>query len=124
MMMKLKYTMNTTGFKIVLKGFISAHVAGLGIFIPQTDVANAENGLRQMILLMVSALIVGGWTMMNNELKFKVHETGLMTADHVKVDGDAKEIIRQVQMATGLPARTIVSRMIKYCADKWEVEEV
>ncbi len=61
---------------------------------------------------------------MGNDLKFKVHKCSLMTADHVKIDSDAKEIICQVQKATGLPARTIVSKMIKFCADKWEVEEV
>lgn len=59
-----------------------------------------------------------------NELKFKVHKCNPMTADHVKIDADAKEIICQVQKATGLPARNIVSQMIKFCADKWEVEEV
>ena len=61
---------------------------------------------------------------MSNELKFKVHKCGLMTADHVKIDSEAKTIICQVQKATGLPARTIVSQMIKFCSDKWEVEEV
>lgn len=61
---------------------------------------------------------------MAESLKFKVHKSCLMTADHVKIDGEAKEIIRQAQKATGLPARTIVSKMIKYCADKWEVEEL
>lgn len=61
---------------------------------------------------------------MNETLNFKVHKVDLMTADHVKIDNDAKEIIRQVQKATGLPARTIVSKMIKFCGDKWEVDEV
>lgn len=61
---------------------------------------------------------------MAETLKFKVHKKDLMTADHVKIDDDAREIIRQAQMATGLPARTIVSSMIKFCADKWEVEEL
>lgn len=61
---------------------------------------------------------------MAETLKFKIHKSDLMTADHVKIDSEAKEIVRQVQKATGLPARTIVSRMIKHCADKWEVEEL
>ena len=61
---------------------------------------------------------------MPEKLKFEVHKSNLMTADHVRIDEEACEIIRQAQRATGLPARTIVSRMIKYCADKWEVEEI
>lgn len=74
--------------------------------------------------LTVTARILRGWKGMADTLKFKVHKADLMTADRVKIDGEAKEIIRQAQKATGLPARTIVSKMIKYCADKWEVEEV
>lgn len=61
---------------------------------------------------------------MTDKLKFEVHKSTLMTADHVRIDDEACEIVRQAQRATGLPARTIVSRMIKYCADKWEVVEV
>jgi hypothetical protein len=62
--------------------------------------------------------------MMAETIKFKVHKADLMTADHVKIDDEAKEIIRQVQRETGLTARTIVSRMIKFCKDKWEVAEI
>lgn len=61
---------------------------------------------------------------MAETIKFKVHKADLMTADHVKIDDEAKEIIRQVQRETGLTARTIVSRMIKFCKDKWEVAEI
>ena len=61
---------------------------------------------------------------MAETIKFKVHKADLMTADHVKIDDEAKEIIRQVQRETGLTARTIVSRMIKFCEDKWEVTEL
>ena len=60
---------------------------------------------------------------MPDTIKFKVHKSCLMTADHVKIDPQAKEIIRQVQRETGLTARTIVSNMVKFCADKWEVVE-
>ena len=61
---------------------------------------------------------------MPESLRFEVHKSNLMTADAVKIDPQSRAIICEVQRATGLPARTIVSRMIKYCADKWEVVEL
>ncbi len=61
---------------------------------------------------------------MPDSLRFEVHKSNLMTADHVKIDKESQAIIRQIQRATGLPARTIVSRMIKFCEDKWEVAEI
>ena len=93
-------------------------------FIPNATALVRDRLKKSPFALTVTALILRGWKGMADTLKFKVHKADLMTADHVKIDSEAKEIIRQAQKATGLPARTIVSKMIKYCADKWEVEEV
>ena len=40
----------------------------------------------------------------------------------VKIDQEAADIISEVASATGLSVRHIVSKMIKFCEDKWEME--
>lgn len=40
----------------------------------------------------------------------------------VKIDQEASNIISEIASETGLSARHIVSKMIKFCEDKWDIE--
>ena len=55
-------------------------------------------------------------------LIFSVQPKARNCGSVVKIDQEAADIISEVASATGLSVRHIVSKMIKFCEDKWEME--
>lgn len=61
--------------------------------------------------------------MAKDKLVLTVHKTTI-TRDVIRIDGEAMDIIREIQAETGLSAKYIVSQMVKFAADKVEIKEV
>ena len=60
-----------------------------------------------------------------NPLIFKVHRIPKPSSREViRIDGEAFEIVKQFQRQTGFSAQYIVSEMVKYAADKVEIQVV
>lgn len=61
--------------------------------------------------------------MAEDKLVLTVHRNTI-TRDVIRIDGEAMDIIRQIQAESGLSAKYIVSKMVKFAADKVEIKEV
>lgn len=61
--------------------------------------------------------------MAEDKLILTVHRNTI-TRDVIRIDGEAMDIIRQIQAESGLSAKYIVSKMVKFAADKVEIKEV
>lgn len=61
--------------------------------------------------------------MAEDKLVLTVHRNTI-TQDVIRIDGEAMDIIRQIQAESGLSAKYIVSKMVKFAADKVEIKEV
>lgn len=59
-----------------------------------------------------------------NKMILKVHKSEPIGSDIVRINKDAAEIIKQMQIETGLPASKIVSECIRYASQYYEVLEV
>ena len=61
--------------------------------------------------------------MTEDKLILTVHRNTI-TRDVIRIDGEAMDIIRQIQAESGLSAKYIVSKMVKFAANKVEIKEV
>lgn len=61
--------------------------------------------------------------MTEDKLILTVHKNTI-TQDVIRIDSKAMAIIRQIQAESGLSAKYIVSKMVKFAADKVEIKEM
>ena len=61
---------------------------------------------------------------MENKILLETHHPHLITVDRVRIDEEALRIVQELQTETGLPARKIVSEMIKQGSQFIEVKEI
>ncbi|MEG1407711.1 MAG: hypothetical protein RSD23_07620 [Ruthenibacterium sp.] len=61
---------------------------------------------------------------MEEKIVLKVHNAAPITVDRVRIDQTALAILQSIQRETGLPARYIVSELIKQGARFIEVKEI
>lgn len=59
-----------------------------------------------------------------DKLILTVHRSSIITSNLVRLPDDAVEIVRQIQLESGLSASSIVAQILRWAQNKVEIKEI
>lgn len=65
-----------------------------------------------------------GDSYMTDKLVLTVHKSSIITSNLVRLPDNAVEIVRQIQLESGLSASSIVAQILRWAQNKVEIKEV